>query len=424
MHLDAGVFPDRVHLVPSDTATEGLADRARHHLDALCSVLPDRRPGSAGNREAVDHVAVAFVASGWNLGFQVFDCLDWETEGGTLKIDKAILELTPSPYGRGVTASGPIRVLRHLEDLEHKDLVGSIAVLAGELASEPLTPKAFPFYGSDVHSHIVAELEAADPAAIIAVTGIYPELCGALDPFPLIEDGDFDIPTANLRPEDAGLLFESEGRSASVEIRSIRKQAQARNVIGMRGPQSPRVTAIAHVDTKPGTPGAVDNAAGVVVLLLLAELLHAARHPDLPIGVELLVVNGEDHYAAPGELAWLEVNGEALDEIPLVVNIDGAGYVRGKSAFSTYNVEGDVAGHVDRVFGARDDFLHGPEWFQSDHAIFAMRGRPAVAITTEYVQEMLATLFHSADDTPDQVDIDLVVGIAKAIEELIVTWPV
>ena len=423
MHLDAGVFPDRVQLVPSDTATGGLVDRARQHLDALCSVLPDRRPGSAGNREAVDYVAAALVASGWNLGFQEFDCLDWETEGGTLKIGDTVLEPTPSPYGRGVTASGPIRVLRHLEDLGRKDLVGSIAVVTGELASEPLTPKAFPFYGSEVHSHIVSELEAADPAAIIAITGIYPELCGALDPFPLIEDGDFDIPTANLRPEDAVLLLEGEGRSASVEIRSIRKHSRARNVIGMRGPQSPRVTVIAHVDTKPGTPGAVDNAAGVVVLLLLAELLDAARHPNLPIGVELLAVNGEDHYAAPGELAWLEVNGEALDEILLVVNIDGAGYVRGKSAFSTYNVEGDVAGHVDRVFGARDDFLRGPEWFQSDHAIFAMRGRPAVAITTEYVQEMLATLFHSADDTPDQVDVDLVVGIARAIEELIATWP-
>ena len=52
-----------------------------------------------------------------------------------------------------------------------------------------------------------------------------------------------------------------------------------------------------------------------------------------------------------------------------------------------------------------------------------MRGRPALAITTEYVQEMLGELFHSAADTPDQVDIDLVVGIAQALEALVVTWP-
>jgi aminopeptidase YwaD len=180
---------------------------------------------------------------------------------------------------------------------------------------------------------------------------------------------------------------------------------------------------IAHIDTKPGTPGAVDNATGVVALLLLAELLDPARRPDLPIGVELLTVNGEDHYAAPGELAWLASNGDALEEVTLAINIDGAGYRRGKSAYSTYNVDGDAAKHVQRVFATRDDFIRGPDWYQSDHAIFAMRGRPALAITTEYVQEMLGELFHSAADTPDQVDIDLVVGIAEALEELILTWP-
>jgi aminopeptidase YwaD len=152
-------------------------------------------------------------------------------------------------------------------------------------------------------------------------------------------------------------------------------------------------------------------------------LLDPARHPDLPIGVELLAVNGEDHYAAPGELAWLASNGDALEEVMLAINIDGAGYRRGKSAYSTYNVDGAAAEHVRRVFEARDDFIHGPDWYQSDHAIFAMRGRPALAITTEHVQQMLGELFHSAADTPDQVDIDLVAGIAEALEELIVTWP-
>jgi aminopeptidase YwaD len=361
--------------------------------------------------------------SGWNAEFQEFDCLDWKTDGGELTIGGGTIDLTPGPYGLGVEATGPVRVLRTLQDLEQATLAGSIAVLAGDLASEPLTPKAFPFYGSDEHAEIIRLLEAGSPLAVVAVTGKYPELCGALDPFPLIEDGDFEIPAASVRPDDAGPLLDGDGGVATVEIRSRRIPSRARNVVAARGPRSPRLTVIAHLDTKPGTPGAVDNATGVVVLLLLAELLNPARHPDLPIGVELLAVNGEDHYAAPGELAWLAVNGDALEEVMLAINIDGAGYRRGKSAYSTYNVDGDAAEHVRRVFEARDDFVHGPDWYQSDHAIFAMRGRPALAITTEYVQQMLGELFHSAADTPDQVDIDLVVGIADALEELIVTWP-
>ena len=36
-------------------------------VDRLCSVLPDRRPGSVGNREAVTYVADQFRESGWTV---------------------------------------------------------------------------------------------------------------------------------------------------------------------------------------------------------------------------------------------------------------------------------------------------------------------------------------------------------------------
>lgn len=411
--------------MPAQQSEHGPGDqgRAKDHLVALCSCQPDRRPGSIGNSNAVEYVGGWFAQAKWDVELQEFECLDWDTDGGELTIGGDSIDITPSPYGLGVKAAGPVRVLRTLQDLEDAELAGSVAVLAGELASEPLTPKAFPFYGSDEHAEIVRLLEAGAPAAVIGVTGKYPELCGALDPFPLIEDGDFEIPAASVRPDDAKSLLDGAGLVAAVEIRSRRIQSRARNVIATRGPRSSRVTVIAHIDTKPGTPGAVDNATGVVALLLLAELLGEERHPDLPIGVELLAVNGEDHYAAPGELAWLETNGASLGDIPLVINIDGAGYRHGRSAYSTYNVDGDLAVHVEHIFESREDFMHGPDWFQSDHAIFAMRGRPALAITTEYVQEMLGELFHSAADTPAQVDIELVAGIAQALEELVVTWP-
>jgi aminopeptidase YwaD len=352
-----------------------------------------------------------------------FEVTDWRTDGGELQVDGKSIEVTPSPYGLGAAVGGPIRILREVADLDRVDLRGSIVVLAGALAAEPLTPKAFPFYRSDEHAAIVAALEAAAPAAVLAVTGKYPALCGALDPFPLIEDGDFTIPTANLRPADALGLVESDGSPASLEIRSERWRSTAANVVATRGKRAPRITVIAHIDTKPGTPGAVDNAAGVVVLLMLAELLGPQRVPNLPIGVELLVVNGEDHYGAPGELAWLADHEAHLEDIPLVINIDGAGYRGGRTAYSTYNLDADLARHVDVTLRAAPTLIPGPEFYQSDHAIFAMRGRPAVAITTEVVDEMLDTLFHSPDDTPSQVDMGLLIDAADGISNLILTYP-
>ena len=107
----------------------------------------------------------------------------------------------------------------------------------------------------------------------------------------------------------------------------------------------------------------------------------------------------------------------------LALNIDGAGYKEGKSAFSTYNLDPAVENHAAATFADRPSLMPGPEFYQSDHAIFAMQGRPAMAITTELVDEMLDVLFHAPTDTPDQVDVDLVLDISDAISDLLTTWP-
>ena len=391
-------------------------------ITRLCSAIPDRRPGGPGNAQATEYVADLLSGLGWPVEQREFTCVDWRTDGGALAVGGSSIDVTPSPYGCGVSAAGPLRILRSRDDVQRPDLGGAVVVLDGDLAAEPLTPKAYPFYGSDDHSALIGELESAAPAAVLAITGRYPALCGALDPFPLIEDGDFAIPTGNVRPEDSALILGNDGESCEVEIRSERWIATARNIVASRGPRSSRLTVAAHIDTKPGTPGAVDNAAGVAAVALLAGLLSPTRHPSLDVGLELLVVNGEDHYAAPGEVAWLSDNEHTLDDVALFINIDGAGYRVGRTAYSTYNVPAAVQSRIEAAFEGRDDLIQGPDWYQSDHAIFALQGRPALAFTTEHVDEMLESLFHAPTDTPDKVDAALVVGIAGALEELVPRW--
>ena len=62
-----------------------------------------------------------------------------------------------------------------------------------------------------------------------------------------------------------------------------------------------KITVFAHIDAKDGTPGALDNGAGVVVLLLLAELL---QDYDGGVELELVALNGEDYYSAAGEMQY------------------------------------------------------------------------------------------------------------------------
>ena len=395
-------------------------DRVIAIVDALCSVSVDRRPGSVGNDQAVEFVSQALLGAGWEVSTPEFECLDWRAGEACLRLEGDEISIRPSPYGLGVDATGPIRVLSSIDDIRGGGVGGCVAVVTGDLASEPITPKAFPFYGSDEHTEIIDSFESALPAAVIAVTGKYPELCGALDPFPLFEDGDFGIPAASIRPASAERLLLSEGQLASVRIDAQRLPSKARNVIARLGPAGPRLTVCAHIDTKPGTPGAVDNATGVAVLMLIAN--HLTQRGSLPIGVELLFVNGEDHFAAPGEVAWLQDNADGLDEIELFINIDGAGYRRGRTAYSFYNVDESVVSTTRDTFSAFEDLTEGPAWFQSDHAIFAMQGRPALAFTTEFVQEMLEKLFHSDNDTIEQVAPERIVNLAQALADLIAGW--
>ena len=125
-----------------------------------------------------------------------------------------------------------------------------------------------------------------------------------------------------------------EGKRAQLEIRASRRPANGSNVVGRVGAdRAPRLVCFAHVDAKDGTPGALDNASGVVILLLLAEMLQDYQGR---LGLELVAMNGEDYYAASGEVAYVENNRHRFGEIVLGVNIDGAGYRHGSTAYSLY----------------------------------------------------------------------------------------
>lgn len=388
-------------------------------VNRLCSVEGDRRPGSRGNADAVALVSELMASAGWAVDVPAFPCLDWVGRSGCVEFPEGTVDIVPSPYGLGVDHAGPLHVVHERRQLEDRRLRGSVLVVTGEMAARPLTPKRYPFYESEDDAWVIAALEAAEPIAVVAVTGRHPELCGALDPFPWIEDGDFAIPVASVRPEDAAPLLGAHGAHVRVVIDAQRIPASAANVVARRGPEGPRLTIAAHIDTKPGTPGAVDNGASVAALVSIAHLL-GSHEP--PVGVELLAVNGEDHFAAPGERAWLAANEGALDDVQLFINLDGVAYRHGRTAYSFYNVEEGRAASLRSLFSAFDQLVEGPPWFQSDHAIFATQGRPALAMTTEFVDEMLAELFHAPSDTPDQVEPARIREAASALERVVMTW--
>ncbi len=276
-----------------------LTSKAATLLQRLCVDIDSRRVGSAGNRQATTLFASAAAACGFAVEQPVFDCMDWVGEGVDLTVDGAAFDALASPYSLGCRVHAPLAVVSTVEELAQAEVAGQVLLLHGALAQEQLMPKNFTFYNPEHHQRIVALLEQKAPAAIIAATGRNPELAGAVYPFPLIEDGDFDIPSVYMTDVEGARLAACAGREVSLHSRARRIPSTGCNVMARKGDPRRRVVFFAHIDAKAGTPGAIDNASGVVILLLLAELLtdYAGK-----LGAEIVALNGEDYYAASGEV--------------------------------------------------------------------------------------------------------------------------
>jgi aminopeptidase YwaD len=392
----------------------GLESRARAYLERLCDCLPDRRLGSPANEAATDFAAEVLRSAGLTVETPSFDCLYWSAGEAVVASKAGEFSLEPSLYTLGARARGPLRVASSLADLEVPDLTGSIVLLRGEAAAEPFMPKDYPFYYPDHHRRAIERLEASGALGVVAA----PPRAAASGryPFTLFEDGNFALPSAFTSEEVGDALAALAGSEVSLSIVAERNPARARNVVARSGRGTgSRIVFCAHIDAKPGTPGALDNAAGVVTLLLLAEKL-AERHPD--IDLEFVVMNGEDNYSAAGELQYLAANEGRLDEIALFVNLDGLGYREGRTAYSLYGCPPVVE---DAVRRALPEAVEGPPWFAGDHAVFVMKGRPAVALTSEKLEEVIA-VSHSAADRPDLVDparlVEAAAGLHRLVEEL------
>ena len=400
-----------------------LALRVAEHLQRLCVDIPTRAVGSQGNRDATAYLSALLQTLGWEVETPGFQCMDWSESGVDLSAGTASFEAFASPYTLPVLVSAPLVAVNTMEELEAADLTGKVALLRGELAREQLAPKNFPWWNPEEHKRIIAALERGQPAAIVAATSRNADTAGAVYPFPLIEDGDFDIPSTYMTEEEGQKLAVYAGREVSLDIRSSRSMAEGFNVVARRGGRKGegegqqsdrgRYVVSAHIDAKRGTPGAVDDATGVIVLLLLGQLLADYDGKRM---IELVAFNGEDYYAAPGERLYLQQN-EDLSAIDLLINIDGAGYYRGDSHFSLYECPERLAAQARKVL-TDHGLAEGPQWYQGDHSIFVMAGRPAIAITSD-IDEVSKEITHTAKDSPEIVDPGKVAHIAMAIRAFI-----
>ncbi len=387
--------------------------KARSYLETLCNVKPGRCLGSSGNHTATDFFAKAVKSWGYKVDKTPFPCLDFESSGASLTCDGRSYRVFASPFTTGCEVTAEPVVASTVAELQKCRCKGRIILMKGELCAEHLMPRNHPFYNPEHHRKIIALLDKKQPAAIVTATGKNPASMGALYPCPLFEDGDFNIPSVYCTDVIGEEIALDAGRLLRLSIDGRRIPSTACNVVARKNPGAKKkVVVCAHIDTKPTTSGALDNASGVATLLLLAEMLKDYRGKT---GIEIVAINGEEHYSAAGEIDYLDRYGRELDRVAIAVNIDGAGYVKGKTAFSFYGCPESIEQNAREAFGGFASITEGEQWYAGDHLAFVQRGRPAIALTSDHSMELMSEIIHTPRDTPDLVDCGKLVDLASAL---------
>jgi len=380
-------------------------DTLSAHLERILRELtsfPDRHVGGPGNQAATALFAGRIADLGFDVSSTAFDCIEWEYGDAVIDAMSDRFTLSVGPYSLPFDGRASLVGVSSVEELEAERIRGAIVVLHGEIARAQIMPKNFTFYNPESHKRIIRALEEFEPAAVISATGHDPEMVGSQYPFPLFEDGDLDTPNVYTTDVEGERLLRYTGESVGLRIDSRRVPTTAEHVVAtLQGDAPGRIVVFAHIDSHKGSPGALDNASGVAVLLGLAELLSDYRHGPT---IEIVPLNGEDNYANPGEMLWVAANESRMNDIIVGMNIDDAGRAGEDTHVSFYDCPPEIDRVVRDAMATRAGIEPGPKWFQSDHAIFGIYGRPAIALASADIAGFMTEYAHSERDTIDLAD--------------------
>lgn len=370
-------------------------DLLTQHLTQLCEVTGARPTGSDANKAATQYAAKVFRDLGFDVALQPFPCMDWKNAGAQFAVNGQAVEAVAAEYSLPCDVIGELVLVKNMAELKEAQLENAICVMYGDLCKEPLIPKNFAFWNPEEHQEIIRELEAKNPLAVITVSFL-PDI-----PVPIIQDGDFTVPCAAVKGDLLGILKKSKG-NATLRLMTERRPSEASNVIATYGKGKPKISFSAHIDTKPDTPGALDNGSGVAVLLTLASQIVGKEYPYC---IEFALFNGEDYYSTPGEAAYMQTYLQTPGEYICAFNVDGVGMKESNTSYSFYECPSELETKIKEIAQAHRGIEQIDPWPMGDHMMFALSGVPAIAITSSGIFTLLEAVLHTPEDTLAQVDI-------------------
>ncbi|MEM7735512.1 MAG: M28 family peptidase [Deinococcota bacterium] len=393
------------------STTQALVEVMQTHLHELSVTIGARPTGTVANHEAATYIAQVFTDNGFEVETQSFPCMTWAQAGGVLNVNETSYQVSPSPYSLPCDVEASIVVVESLEQLEAAAITGKIVLLGGDLSAEVLMPKNFTFYNPNHHRNLIRLLETETPAALLT-RSLHPA-----NYLPIFEDGDFNIPSGVINQQDYAVVVADAKDISQLKLDCQRDDTTAANVIARKHSEHPsKVVIMAHFDTKPGTPGALDNASGVAALLSMSSLLK-----DINIGVELIAFNGEDYFSVPGQMVYLTAYSDTFSNIKLAINCDGIGLRDSKTAVSLLECPETYSHHITTLINqSTPAFEQIAPWYQGDHMMFASASVPSIALTSTGIFPLIDEVIHTDNDILELIDPHVISNICLFMKEVVV----
>jgi aminopeptidase YwaD len=101
------------------------------------------------------------------------------------------------------------------------------------------------------------------------------------------------------------------------------------------------------------------------------------------------------------------------------VNIDGAGYREGSTAYSLYNCPPELEGPIRAGLAGYRGIVEGERWYQGDHGLFLMHDVPALAFTSDQMATIWSEIAHTERDTPHILDVARLTETARALRDVV-----
>jgi len=395
-----------------------IADSALEHVKHLAVRIGSRPIGSTANLAAADYIRGVFQRCGLSLENQEIPCPEWVAEKTSLELNGELLESSANTFSPSCDISAEIIPVCTPAELELAQITGGIPVFYGDLAQTELATKGG-IYISERDRQILQLLEERGPAGII---NINPTLHAR---WRLIEDFDLDIPSVTVSAHSGLKLLKNPGTVVHMKIDTRRSASHTANVIArLRGNLPQRIVFCAHYDTKVDTPGAYDNAAGVGVLLTLAELLSQKEHRHT---LEWVAFTGEEG-AGLGDMEYARharTNGYGFEQATAAINIDGVGPFTGTTTVACYAASQAFERLLDEKIGKYPGIVQVEPWPSSDHYIFYSNRTPSIALTSLGIRD----IYHTLSDTFEWISGDklaealqLVMDFTEALDDKDLSW--